>query len=62
MKRKIFVLVMSVLLAAATLSGCKQKAECRFCAEIKKCDTILFVDEEVFICDDCRNELTATFD
>ena len=61
MKRKIFTLVLSVLMAAMMLAGCGKKVECDFCGEEKRCETVKFLGEDVNICGDCRDDINELF-
>lgn len=58
MKKKILMLMCSLLLVV-TVSACGvEKQVCDFCDEEKICDTYDFLGDEILVCDDCKDELT----
>lgn len=57
MKKKIVAMVLILAVLPSTLVGCKEKVKCDFCGEIARCETTEVWGEELYICDDCLDEL-----
>ena len=52
------ILVIAMLvLSALGLCSCGKTTECDFCGEKKRCKAKLIVDEKIYVCDDCMDEL-----
>ena len=52
------VLVIAMLATAALgLCSCGETHECDFCGEETKCKEKTMLDETVYVCDDCMDEI-----
>lgn len=61
MKKKVFAMVLVLVILSTLLVGCKKKTECDFCGEVARCDTIKFWGEECDICGNCLDEWNELF-
>lgn len=61
-KSRLTIVVMLLLVTVLSLTACGSKKECEFCGEVKSGKTTEILGEKVFICNDCRSEITSIFD
>lgn len=63
MKRIISVVLatLTIAMSAFALTSCGEKHECDFCNEEKKCEVKSVWGEEIYVCDDCMDELNDMF-
>lgn len=48
--------------SAIVMTSCGEKHECDFCGEEKKCDVRIIMGEEIYVCDDCVDEINNFFE
>ena len=59
MKKLLIILTYAAILF--TFTSCKTKTECFWCGEEKYCEESEVIDETVFICRDCLEEIESEF-
>ena len=58
----IILVIAMLVISALGLCSCGKTTECDFCGEEKKCKAKFIVDEKVYVCDDCMDEVEDQVD
>lgn len=56
---KKILMILTFVSVLFSFSACKTKAECFWCGEEKYCEEREVIDDTVYICRDCLNEIES---